>query len=64
MSSMFDIRSAVREHVAKSHVTLPEATIDELVAYLEDHYASALDDGASDLEAQTRSLAALEESAI
>ena len=64
MSPTFDIRAAVLRHVAKSHVNLPDATLDELVAYLEDHYASAIEDGASEAEAQTRTLAALEESAI
>src|SRR4030095_5177686 len=64
MSPTFDIRTAVKRHVAKSNVTLPEATVDELVTYLEDHYASAIEDGASDADARKRTLAALQESAI
>ena len=43
---------------------LPDATIDELVAYLEDLHADAIEDGASVGEARTRALKALEESAF
>ena len=62
MSSPFNPRDAVRRHIAKTAVDLPEATIDELVAYLEDLYANAIDDGASPADAARRALAALEES--
>ena len=64
MAPKFDLRAAVQRHVAQSRVDLPDATIDELVTYLEDLHASAIEDGASEAEAQTRALAALEESAI
>ena len=64
MTSSFNPREEVRRHVAKSGVELPEATIDELVAYLEDLHSAAIDDGASAAEARTRALAALEESAF
>jgi putative ABC transport system permease protein len=62
MPSSFDPRAAVRRHVAKAGVDLPEATIDELVAYLEDLHAAALEEGASPQEAKQRALTALEES--
>ncbi len=64
MAQKFDIRAAVLSHVASSHVDLPDATIDELVTYLEDLSATAIEDGASEADARARTLAALEESAI
>lgn len=64
MASPFDLRAAVLNHIAKSGVELPDATVDELVTYLEDLYAAALEDGASQADAQTRALEALEESAF
>jgi putative ABC transport system permease protein len=64
MAPKFDLRAAVLSHVAQSRVDLPDATIDELATHLEDLYAGAIDDGASEAEAQKRALAALEESAI
>src|SRR5688572_23413552 len=60
----FNPREEVRRHVAKSGVELPDATIDELVAYLEDLHANAIEDGANAAEARRRALAALEESAF
>jgi putative ABC transport system permease protein len=64
MSTTFDPREEVRRHVAKSGVELPDATIDELVAYLEDLHHSAIEDGAGASEARRRVMAALEESAF
>ena len=64
MNSAVNFRSEVEHHVAKSGVVLPAATVDELVAYLEDLYAAAIDDGATPDEARRRTLAALEESAF
>jgi predicted permease len=64
MSSTFDPRAEVKRYVAKSGVELPEATIDELVAYLEDLHTAAIDEGAGPGEARRRALAALEESAF
>lgn len=64
MAATFDLRHEVLRHVAKSGVVLPDATVEELVAYLEDLHASALDEGASPGEARRRALAALEESAF
>ncbi|MEO7133077.1 MAG: ABC transporter permease, partial [Vicinamibacterales bacterium] len=60
----FDPRAEVRRHVGKSGVELPETTIDELGAYLEDLHAAALDEGANPFDARARALAALEESAF
>src|SRR4030095_3470356 len=64
MTTSFDPRAEVRRHVANAGVELPEATVDELVAYLEDLHAAALEEGATPSEARTRALAALEESAF
>src|SRR5688500_240481 len=60
----FDLRAEVRRHVGKSGVELPDATIDELVAYLEDLHAAALEGGAGASDARARAMAALEESAF
>jgi putative ABC transport system permease protein len=59
-----DLRAEVRRHVGKSGVKLPEATVDELVAYLEDLHSAALEEGVGAAEARRRALAALEESAF
>src|SRR5688572_7823325 len=64
MKSSVDFRSEIDRHVAKSGVVLPDATVDELVAYLEDLHTAALDEGATAHEARRRTLAALEESAF
>ncbi len=64
MNSSINVRHEIERHVAKSGLVLPDATIDELVAYLEDLHAAALDEGASAAEARTRAMAALEESAF
>lgn len=60
----FDSRDVVIRHVAKAETDLPDATIDELVAHVEDLYAAAIEDGASDDEARAKAVAALEESAF
>jgi putative ABC transport system permease protein len=64
MPSPLDIRDEVRRRVAAAGLTLPDATVDELVTYLEDLHAAAIDDGASAVEAQRLTMAALEESAF
>jgi putative ABC transport system permease protein len=64
MNRAFNPRAEVERHVAKADVVLPDATVDELVAYLEDLHAAALDEGATEAEARRRTLAALEESAF
>jgi putative ABC transport system permease protein len=64
MTPSFDPHAEVRRHIAKSGIDLPDATVDELVAYLEDFHAGAIEDGASPAEARRRALAALEESAM
>ena len=64
MAADFDPRDEVHRHVASAGIDLPEATVDELVAHLEDLHAAALDEGASAADARTRALAALEESAF
>lgn len=60
----FDPRAEVRRHVARSGVDLPDATVDELVAYLEDLHTAALEEGVSAPDARRRAIAALEESAF
>ncbi len=47
MKSSINFRSEIERRVAKSGLVLPDATLDELVAYLEDLHAAALDEGAS-----------------
>jgi putative ABC transport system permease protein len=64
MQSTFNPRLEVQRHVEKSGVPLPDTTIDELVAYLEDLHHSAIDDGASAQDARRLAMAALEESAL
>lgn len=60
----FDPRDEVRRHIAKAGVDLPDATVDELAAYLEDLHAAAIEDGATGAEARRRAMQALEESAF
>ena len=64
MSSSFDPREEVRRHISNSGIELADATVEELVAYLEDLHANAIEDGATDVAARLRALAALEESAF
>src|SRR5688572_20335373 len=64
MKSSINFRQEIERRVAKSGLLLPDATMDELVAYLEDLHAAALDEGASRDEARQRAMAALEESAF
>jgi predicted permease len=64
MKAAIDFRAEIQRHVARSGVNLPDATIDELVAYLEDLHAAALDEGAAPAEARRKAMAALEESAF
>src|SRR5687767_14316484 len=64
MTSPINFRHEIERRVAKSGLVLPDATLDELVAYLEDLHAAALDDGASAGEARQRAMTALEESAF
>ena len=63
-TASFDPRAEVLRHVAKAKIDLPDATIDELVAHVEDLHAAALEDGAGDADARARAVAALEESAF
>ena len=64
MTSPFNPREEVRRHVSNSGIELPDATLDELVAYLEDLHANAIEDGASAGEARRRAIKALEESSF
>jgi predicted permease len=64
MTPSINFRAEIQRHVAKSGVNLPDATIDELVAYLEDLHANALEEGVTPDEARRRAMAALEESAF
>src|SRR3954465_14828276 len=50
----FDPRAEVRRHLATAGIDLPDATVDELVAYLEDLHAAALEDGAGAADAKRR----------
>lgn len=59
-----DFRDEIERHVARSGVTLPAATVDELAAYLEDFYGAAREEGLPPAEARRRTLKALEESAL
>ena len=59
----FDPRAEIRRRAARAGVDLPETTVDELVAYLEDLHQTALDEGADPVEAHRRAMTALEESA-
>ncbi len=58
----FDPRAEIRRHAERSGVTLPDSTLDELAAYLEDLYNTAIDEGASASEARQGAMKALEES--
>ena len=58
----FDPRAEIRRRAATAGVDLPDATVDELVAYLEDLYNTAVDEGASVADATRRATVALEES--
>jgi putative ABC transport system permease protein len=64
MSAPLNFRHEIVRRVDTSGVVLPEATLDELVAYLEDLHAAALEDGASPADARAQAMAALEESAF
>jgi putative ABC transport system permease protein len=64
MTQAFNPRAEVWRHVDKAGIDLPDATVDELVAYLEDLHAAALEDGVGATEAKRRAVAALEESAF
>ncbi|MEO8678630.1 MAG: ADOP family duplicated permease [Vicinamibacterales bacterium] len=60
----FNFRHEIQRQVAKSGIDLPDATIEELVAHVEDLYAAAVDEGASEAEAREKAVAALDESAF
>jgi len=64
MTSSIQFRSEIERRVAKSGLVLPDATLDELVAYLDDLHAAALEEGVSADEARRRAMTALEESAF
>ena len=59
-----DFRAELLRRAAASGIELPDATVDELVAYLEDVYTTAVDEGADDGEARRRATLALDESAF
>ena len=64
MTSPINFRHEIERRVATSGLVLPEATLDELVAYLEDLHAAAVEEGASAEESRRLAMAALEESAF
>jgi putative ABC transport system permease protein len=57
-------RRLVLERAAAVGARLPDATIDELAAHLDDLHAAAREAGATDEEARRRAMAALEESPL
>ena len=64
MTPSIDFRAEIQRRLAASRVNLPDTTIDEMAAYLEDLHANALDEGATPQEAHRRAMVALEESAF
>jgi predicted permease len=59
-----DWRPLVQQHSDRAGIDLPQATVDELATHLDDLYAAALSDGATEQEAAARAIAALDESAM
>ena len=64
MASNIDWRRDISARAQAAGVALSEATIEEMAEHLDEIYLSAVRDGASDAEAQTRARAALDESAF
>ena len=64
MASNIDWRHDIGVRAQAAGLTLPESTIEEMAEHLDEIYLSAVRDGASDAEAQTRARAALDESAF
>lgn len=64
MTARWNPRGEIRQRARRAHVDLPDATIEELAAHLEDVYDTARDEGASEAEALRRARTALEESAF
>ena len=64
MASNIDWRHDIGVRAKAAGLTLPESTIEEMAEHLDEIYLSAVRDGASDAEAQTRARAALDESAF
>lgn len=62
MTPRWDARTEVRRRARAAGVDLPETTLDELAAHLDDVYDTARDEGASDADALARAAAALDES--
>jgi putative ABC transport system permease protein len=59
-----DWRRFVREHADRTHLDLPDATVDELAEHLEDLYTAAIADGASEKAAHAAAVRALDESTL
>lgn len=64
MTAPWDAHREVRERAAAARLDLPDATIDELAAHLDDVYRTARDEGASEGEALAAAQAALDESGL
>jgi putative ABC transport system permease protein len=64
MASNIDWRREISGRAKAAGLTLPEATVEELAEHLDEIYAAAVRDGATDADAQKRVRAALEESAF
>lgn len=64
MPSPADPRADIRRRAADAGIDLPDGTVDELAQHLGDVYDDAIDDGATNEEADRRMRAALDESAF
>ena len=64
MASHIDWRRDLAARAKASGLTLPEATLEEMAEHLDEIYLAAIRDGASDVDAEKRARAALEESAF
>ncbi len=64
MASNTDWRRDVKARAKATGLILPDATVEEIAAHLDEIYTTAIRDGVSDAEARRRARAALDESAF
>jgi hypothetical protein len=62
MASNIDWRRELATRAKAAGLILPEATLEEMAAHLDEIYMAAMRDGASDVDAEKRARAALDES--